>query len=123
MKLIITKGTFHGIYEWSVGFVGGNAIDTFHKWNNYWLSLDAIFWHHFSTDDCQYLVGTGGSIFLHPKDFTLVLHKIGGSYRRDEKGNEYEIFPEIEELDKICSKCAEVCGGTFEMSPLKIVEV
>lgn len=120
MKLIIIKGTFHGIYEWGVGFV---SQDAYSRWNAYWLSLDAIFWHHFATEDCQYLVGTGGSIYLHPMDFTLVLQKIGGSYRRDKNGNEYEIFPEIEELDEICSKCAEACGGTFEMSPLRIVEV
>ena len=120
MKLIIAKGTFHGIYKWGIGYVSQSA---FSRWNSYWSSLDAIFWHHFATKDCQYLVETGGSIYLHPMDFTLVLHKIGGSYRRDKNGNEYEIFPEIEELDEICSKCAEACGGTFEMSPLKIVEV
>ena len=120
MKLIIAKGTFHGIYEWGVGFVSQKA---YNSWKNYWPSIDAIFWHHFSTDDCQYLVGTGGSIYLHPMDFTLVLHKIGSQYRYDENGNKHEVFAEIEELDKICSKCAEACGGTFEMSPLKIVEV
>lgn len=121
MKLIITKGTFHDIYKWGVGFVSQKA---YNSWKNYWPSIDTIFWHYFATDnDCQYLVETGGSIYLHPMDFTLVLQKIGGSYRRDKNGNEYEIFPEIEELDEICSKCAEACGGTFEMSPLKIVEV
>ena len=120
MRLIIAKGTFHGIYKWGIGFV---SQKTYNNWRNYWLSLDAIFWHHFPTKDCQYLVGTGGSIYLHPMDFTLVLQKIGSQYRYDENGNKHEVFAEIEELDKICSKCAEACGGTFEMSPLKIVEV
>lgn len=120
MKLIITKGVFHGIYRWGSGFVSQAA---YNRWRNYWLSVDAIFWHHFATKDCQYLVGTGGSIYLHPMDFTLVLRKIGSQYSYDENGNKHEVFAEIEELDKICSKCAEACGGTFEMSPLRIVEV
>lgn len=120
MRLIITKGVFHDIYKWGAGFVSHDVYD---RWNNYWSSLDAIFWNHFFTKDCQYLVGTGGSIFLHPMDFTLMLRKIGGQYRCNKNGSRREVFAEIEELDKICSKCAEACGGTFEMSPLKIVEV
>lgn len=120
MRLIITKGVFHDIYKWGVGFVSQNA---YNKWNNYWPSIDATFWHHFPTEGCPYLVGTGGSIYLHPMGFTLILRKFGSQYRYDENGNKHEVFAEIEELDKICSKCAEVCGGTFEMSPLRIVEV
>lgn len=120
MKLIITKGVFHGIYEWGRGFV---SQDVYNRWKSYWLTLDATFWHHFFTKDCQYLVETGGSIYLHPMDFTLVLRKIGSQYRHDENGKRHEVFAEIEELDRICSECAKECGGTFEMSPLKIVEV
>lgn len=120
MKLIIAKGTFHGIYEHGSGFV---SQEVYNKWMSYWLSLDAIFWDHFFTKDSQFLVETGGSIYLHPMDFTLVLRKIWSQYRHDKNGNKHEVFAEIEELDKICSKCAEACGGTFEMSPLKIVEV
>jgi hypothetical protein len=55
---------------------------------------------------------------MHPMDFDLVLHKLGSSYQGGK-----EIFPEVDELVRICTECAKECGGSFEMSPVRVVEV
>jgi hypothetical protein len=51
-------------------------------------------------------------------DFDLVVPKLGSSYQGGK-----EMFPEVDELVRICTKCAEECGGSFEMSPVRVVEV
>lgn len=118
MKLIIAKGVFKDIYYWGTGFVSTEASA---KWNAFWAEqrdAPGCFWRTYIHDRTPYVVGTGGSVFMHPMGFDLVLHKLGSSYQGGR-----EIFPEVDELVRICTKCAEECGGSFEMSPVRVVEV
>ena len=118
MKLIIAKGVFKDIYYWGTGFVSTEASA---KWNAFWARQRdncGCFWRTYIHDGTPYVVETGGSVYMHPMDFDLVLHKLGSSYQGGR-----EIFPEVDELVRICTKCAEECGGSFEMSPVRIVEV
>lgn len=118
MKLIIAKGVFKNIYYWGTGFVSVKASA---KWGAFWAEqrdAPGCFWRTYIHDGTPYVVGIGGSVYMHPMDFDLVLHKMGSSYRGGR-----EIFPEVDELVRICTKCAEECGGSFEMSPVRVVEV
>lgn len=118
MQLIIAKGVFKDIYYWGTGFVSKEASA---KWNTFWAKQRdncGCFWRTYIHDGTPYVVGTGGSVYMHPMDFDLVLHKLGSSYRGGR-----EIFPEVDELVRICTKCAKECGGSFEMSPVRVVEV
>lgn len=118
MKLIIAKGVFKDIYYWGTGFVSVKASA---KWGAFWAEqrdAPGCFWRTYIHDGTPYVVGTGGSVYMHPMDFDLVLHKLGSSYQGGK-----EIFPEVDELVRMCTECAEKCGGTFEMSPVRVVEV
>lgn len=118
MKLIIAKGVFKDIYYWGTGFVSVKASA---KWGAFWAEqrdAPGCFWRTYIHDGTPYVVGTGGSVYMHPMDFDLVLHKLGSSYRGGK-----EIFPEVDELVRMCTECAKECGGSFEMSPVRIVEV
>ena len=118
MKLIIAKGVFKDIYYWGTGFVSVKASA---KWGAFWSEqrdAPGCFWRTYIHDGTPYVVGTGGSVYMHPMDFDLVLHKLGSSYQGGR-----EVFPEVDELVRICTKCAEECGGSFEMSPVRVVEV
>lgn len=118
MKLIIAKGVFKDIYYWGTGFVSVKASA---KWGAFWAEqrdAPGCFWRTYIHDGTPYVVGIGGSVYMHPMDFDLILHKMGSSYQGGR-----EIFPEIDELVRICTKCAEECGGSFEMSPVRVVEV
>ena len=118
MKLIIAKGVFKNIYYWGTGFVSMKAGA---KWGAFWAGqrdASGCFWRTYIHDGTPYVVGIGGSVYMHPMDFDLVLHKLGSSYQGGR-----EIFPEVDELVRICTECAEECGGSFEMSPVKVVEV
>lgn len=118
MKLIIAKGVFKDIYYWGTGFV---SVKAGAKWGAFWAGqrdASGCFWRTYIHDGTPYVVGTGGSVYMHPMDFDLVLHKLGSSYQGGK-----EIFPEVDELVRICTKCAEECGGSFEMSPVRVVEV
>ena len=118
MKLIIAKGVFKDIYHWGIGFV---SVKAGAKWGAFWAEqrdAPGCFWRTYIHDNIPYVVSTGGSVYMHPMDFDLVLHKLGSSYQGGR-----EIFPEVDELVRICTKCAEECGGSFEMSPIRVVEV
>ena len=118
MKLIIAKGVFNGIYYWGTGFV---SVKAGAKWGAFWAGqrdASGYFWRTYIHDGTPYVVGTGGSVYMHPMDFDLVLRKLGSSYQGGK-----EILPEVDELVRICTRCAEECGGSFEMSPVRVVEV
>ena len=118
MQLIIAKGVFKGIYYWGSGFV---SMETRVKWDAFWerqRDNGGHFWRTYIHDRTPYVVANGGSVYMHPMDFDLVLRKLGSSYQGGK-----EIFPKVDELVRICTKCAEECGGSFEMSPVRVAEV
>ena len=118
MKLIIAKGVFKDIYYWGTGFA---SIAASAKWNAFWARQrdnDGCFWRTYIHDGTPYVVSTGGSVYMHPMDFDLILHKLGSCHRGGK-----EVYPEVDELVCICTACAAECGGSFEMSPIRVVEV
>ena len=116
MKLVIVKGVFNGIYFWGTGYKSGAIAE---KWSDYWRNINSFFWHTFFTRDATYLVGTGGSLFLHPMDFDLILRKFGSTYR-SEGGMRVEYYPEIDDLEKMCNEVAALCGGSFKMNKREV---
>jgi len=124
MRIITLKGTFNGLYRWGDGWDSA----TEKKWNDYWRNqLKSYFWHFFEVHkghgDAQYLVTTGGSIYLHPMNFSLVMQKFGGCYHYNEDGSKTEVHSEIEELQEICEECAAFCGGDFAIDQFKVTEI
>ena len=118
MKLIIAKGVFKDIYYWGTGFA---SIEARAKWDAFWARQrddGGCFWQTYIHDGTPYVVETGGSVYMHPMGFDLVLRKLGSSCRGG-----METFPEVGELVSMCTKCAAVCGGSFEMSPIRVVDV
>ena len=118
MKLIIAKGVVKDIYYWGTGFA---SIEARAKWDAFWARQrdnDGCFWQTYIHDGTPYVVETGGSVYMHPMGFDLVLRKLRSSYRRGK-----EIYPEVDELVRICTSCAAECGGSFEMSPIRVVDV
>ena len=103
MKSKITKVriNFEGIYEWGKGWTTDNA---YRMWQLYWSKVKAIYWNCFmKTENGQisyYLVSTYGGAYIHPDTFTIVIRRADG---------------ELRELEEICRKCAEECGGTMKM--------
>lgn len=118
MKLIIAKGVFKDIYYWGQGFA---SMEASVKWDAFWAGqsrADNNFWQVYIKDGTPYVVAVNGSVYMHPMDFDLVLTKLGSSYQGGK-----EIFPEVDKLVRMCTECAAECGGSFEMSPIRIVEV
>lgn len=103
MKSKITKVriNFEGIYEWGKGWTSDYA---YRMWQLYWSKVNAIYWNCFmKTENGQisyYLVSTYGGAYMHPDSFTIVIKRADG---------------ELRELEEICQKCAEECGGTMKM--------
>lgn len=121
MKLVIARGTFNGLYEWGTGWL---SCRTAAKWNAYWLRppkerKGSIFWRVLvDGDGTPFAVGTGGSAYMHPMGFDIVLQKLGSSISRGR-----EVFPEMDALREMCEECAAECGGLFHMTEPKVVEV
>ena len=119
MRIVTAKGTFGGLYEWGRGWRDFAAAQA---WRDYWSGAHGTFWHVSRNGDALYLVTTGGSIYLHPMDFVMLLRRIGAEYKVD-AGRRVEVFSAVEELTELCEKCAAACGGTFSLSPVKVHEV
>ena len=103
---ILVKGVFNGLYFWGEGW-RDNSVAI--KWREFWKNNKSYIWKYVRLNDSDYLVSVTNSIFLHPMDFTALLTECGclcnGSYFNDD----------IERLYKLCSECAEYCGGSFKM--------
>lgn len=103
MKTRVTKirVNFEGIYEWGKGWTSDLA---YRMWNLYWSKVNAIYWHSFMQQEYNqisyYLVSTYGGAYIHPDTFTIVIRRADN---------------EIKELEEICRRCAEECGGTMKM--------
>ena len=107
-------GVFGNLYFWGKGW---DNINKKIAWDSFWHNLEndkknkAIFWSFAEKNDSnksQYLFGIQGSIYLHPMDFNF--YGVDGHSSDDNKTPYW-----ITELYKLCTACAETCGGTFEM--------
>ena len=123
MKVVTAKGVFKGFYEWGPGWTDLAAAD---RWCEFWEGLNATnpcHWRHFMDGDCRHLVSVGGSVYLHPMDFTLLYRQIGTTKVCLDDGRWVEKFGGVDELKEICEKCAEYVGGSFELRDLKVHEI
>ena len=110
-KIVVVKGTFHNIYEWGKCY---RDADTAKAWHNAWNEVKSFVWHHTRLDNTEYLVSVQGSIYLHPMDFSAVLHGCGCH-----TSDTYDCA----ELKRICEEVAEKCGGTFDLEVSEEIEV
>lgn len=112
---IIVRGIFHDIYFWGKGF---KDTETSLAWKKAVDEVKGIHWsvhtEKHGYGNVNYLVSTNGSIYLHPMDFTTVLHSCG--VHTDDSFD-------CSELEEICKGIAEKCGGTFELYVSKPTEV
>lgn len=128
MKVITAKGVFNGFYEWGPGWTDPAAAE---RWREFWDGFDNkrwCYWTHFrdgadSVVSTDFLVGVGGSVHLHPMDFTLLYRRICSTKVCLENGEWAEKFGEVDELKEICEKCAEFVGGSFELREMKVHEI
>lgn len=114
MDVAIVHGTFSGLYEWGKGWVSSEASNA---WNEFLENLNATYWHSVLVEDFDktwYLVGTHGSVYLHPMDFNAVFHNCGVHSADDFS---------CEELEEICKELAQACGGTFELAVSKPLHI
>lgn len=113
-RVCVVRGVFANIYQWGEGW----SQETAKKWHDYLKNYKGIYWHYFRDErgvgGSDYLVSTGGSIFLHPMDFRTVLHSSGGKCVRGNNDDLEDYFGgELDELKKLCTELAEACGGQF----------
>lgn len=113
------KAKFSGIYEWGVGWLSDEKRDA---WRSFFRNLDDIFWSYHTSGNSEYLVTTGGCIYLHPMDVELALHVIGRVHSCKD-GIQTEIFPEIDHLKEILTGVADACGGSVEFSDAKVYSI
>lgn len=113
-EVVFVRGTFDGIYGWGKGFY---TTEKAYQWEAALKSVDNIFWKvftdHHASYDTHYLVATGGSVYLHPMDFTGIIHSLG---------NSSDSF-DCKALKEVCDKIAEQCGGTFKLEVSKPFEI
>lgn len=128
-KIIKVRGIFHDIYGWGVGFYSQEIAQ---KWNYFWRAkfTPKTFWSYVQPKDI-WASGTlalntgGGSIYMHPMDFTVMLTNNSGTHNGQIIGDTYyesSFEWQISELYEICKECAEFCGGSFTMQVSKEVE-
>lgn len=111
-RICTVRGIFTGIYQWGEGWSQEKAK----KWDEYLENYKGIFWRAFKNRDIWYLVGTQGSIYLHPMDFRTVLHSTGcKSLRGNDDPLEDYFGSGLDELKRICEGLTEACGGGFSM--------
>lgn len=113
-RICAVRGVFANIYQWGEGW----SQEVAQKWHDYLENYKGIYWHYFRDSKksygTDYLVGTGGAIFLHPMDFRAVLHSSGAKCPRGNDDDLEDYFGgELDELKKLCTELAEVCGGQF----------
>ena len=121
MKIATAKGVFKGFYEWGPGWTVPEAAA---KWREFWDNLSGVcHWRHFNDGRSDYLVSVGGSVFLHPMDFSL-LHRQFGATKVCQDGADWKVrYDDIEELREVCERCAKHCGGSFELVDLRYREI
>ena len=123
MRVYSIKARFRGLYQWGVGWVSREKKEA---WDNYFHNLPekvhSIFWGFYQRDQAQYLVGTSGSVYLHPMSLDAYLH--GNVMTKEMRNGVWvEVFSDIEELKEILRGAAEACGGSVEFSDMAISAV
>lgn len=113
-RICTVRGIFTGIYQWGEGW----SQETAKKWYDYLENYRGIYWDYFRDSKelygSDYLVSTGGAIFLHPMDFHAVLRSSGGRSRRGHDDELEDYFGgELDELKELCEGLAQACGGQF----------
>lgn len=113
-RICTVRGVFANIYEWGEGW----SQETAKKWHDYLENYKGIYWDYFRDSKelygSDYLVSTGGAIFLHPMDFHAVLRSSGGRSRRGHDDELEDYFGgELDELKELCEGLAQACGGQF----------
>lgn len=113
-RICTVRGIFTGIYQWGEGW----SQETAKKWYDYLENYKGIYWDYFRDSKelygSDYLVSTGGAIFLHPMDFHAVLRSSGGRSRRGHDDELEDYFGgELDELKELCEGLAQACGGQF----------
>lgn len=120
MRVYAIKARFSGMYEWGVGWLSGEQKKA---WDEYFENLAQtkrpIFWGYYKRNSAQYLVSTGGSVYLHPMSVDAYLH--GNVTTKEMKGGVWvEVFGDVDELKEILTGAAEACGGSVEFSQMAI---
>lgn len=123
-RICTVRGVFAGLYEWGEGW----DTETAQRWHEFLENYKGIYWHYLAEDKAygrtDYLVSTGGSIYLHPMDFRTVLHSSGGKCPRGNDDPLEDYFGgELDELKKLCTELAEYCGGRFTSMVAETQEV
>lgn len=112
-RICAVRGVFANIYEWGEGW----PQDVAKRWHDYLENYKGIYWHYYREKSCggtDYLISTGGNIFLHPMDFRAVLHSSGVKCPRGNDDMLEDYFGgELDELKALCEGLAEACGGQF----------
>lgn len=110
IRICNVRGVFANIYQWGEGW----NKEVAEKWDNFLENYKGIFWTPVKRRDVWYLVGTHGSIYLHPMDFNTVIYSNGGCSPRGNNDILEDYFgSELEELQEICEGLAKECGGQF----------
>lgn len=113
MSIVLVRGVFKDIYFWGKGWKDN---ETYRKFKEAERNIKSYFWNLHKSDDgmsSDYLVSVDGSVYLHPMDFSAVLHRCGSSEDSFACGD----------LKRICEEIAAYCGGSFEMEVSKPMEV
>ena len=109
-KICVVRGVFTGIYQWGEGWDETVAWD----WDTWLEQYKGIFWKPVKIKGTWYLVGTHGSIYLHPMDFQTVLRSSGGCCPKGNDDMLEDYFgEELDELKELCTELAEHCDGKF----------
>lgn len=106
-KILWVHCAFNGLYEWGKGYVNGKH----QLWDEYWHKLFNKTKEHSSCHvrlalsdtycGCDTLFTLGGSIYLHPMDFTAV-------FRKD--------YANIDAIKQVIDDCCKYCGVTYDMT-------
>lgn len=113
MEIAIVHGVFEGIYSWGKGY---ESMEVHDAWEKAIREVKSVFWKVVDSGERMVppsLVSIQGSIYLHPMDFTTVLHRVGCS----------EDCYDCDDLNRVCTEIAEKCGGTFKLYVSKPLDV
>lgn len=116
MKNAIERHTVYVYGQWEYVYKLDEGYDE-SKWNEYWSEKRMIFWRAIKPKRhgyCWELLGCGDAIYLHPMNFSAILHGSGISSKGEENGYP-SLYEELRELNKVCKEVGELYGSKFEL--------